>query len=220
MHIVCQNEGLDAELARNWRGAGIKLRRSKGFQVVLSEIDRKLLERCLDRESRAWEAFVDRFLGLVIHVIRHSAQSRMIELAPQDVEDLAADVFLAIVADDFALLRRFRGEASLATYLTVISRRIAVRELAGVRFRNSREVEQRGGPVADPENLEKRITDRDEVERLLRGLNGNEADVVRMYHLEGRSYEEISSKVGMPANSVGPTLSRAREKMKQNGVDA
>jgi len=35
-----------------------------------------------------------------------------------------------------------------------------------------------------------------------------------MYHLEGKSYQEISSAVGMPENSVGPTLSRARSKMR------
>ena len=52
------------------------------------------------------------------------------------------------------------------------------------------------------------MSDREEVERLLEELDGPEADVVRLYHLEGKSYQEISSAVGMPENSVGPTLSR------------
>ena len=34
-----------------------------------------------------------------------------------------------IVDNDFAILRNFHGQCSLATYLTVISRRIVVREL-------------------------------------------------------------------------------------------
>ena len=54
---------------------------------------------------------------------------------------------------------------------------------------------------------------------MLRTLHGPEADVVRMYHLEGKSYREISSSVGMPENSIGPTLSRARAKLRQAGVD-
>ena len=33
--------------------------------MALSDIDRKLLQRCLAREPRAWEDFVDRFLGLM-----------------------------------------------------------------------------------------------------------------------------------------------------------
>ena len=53
----------------------------------------------------------------------------------------------------------------------------------------------------------------------MEGLEGTEAQVVRMYHLEGKSYQEISSAVGMPENSVGPILSRAREKMRRAGVN-
>ena len=53
--------------------------------------------------------------------------------------------------------------------------------------------------------------DREEVGRLLGELQGSEATVVRMYHLEGKTYQEISRTVGMPENSVGPMLSRARE---------
>jgi RNA polymerase sigma-70 factor (ECF subfamily) len=64
---------------------------------------------------------------------------------------------------------------------------------------------------------EQRVSDRDEVERLMAGLDVAEAQIVRMYHLEGKSYQEISSAVGMPENSVGPTLSRAREKMRRDG---
>ncbi|MHB8862087.1 MAG: RNA polymerase sigma factor, partial [Pirellulaceae bacterium] len=83
----------------------------------LSDIDRKLLQRCLDRTPGAWEDFVDRFLGLVVHVIHHTSQSRSVLPTPADVDDLAGEVFLAIVQDDFATLRHFRGESSLATYL-------------------------------------------------------------------------------------------------------
>ena len=68
--------------------------------------------------------------------------------------------------------------------------------------------------------VEERISNREEVELLLQGLNEAEADVVRMYHLEGKSYREISSQVGMPENSVGPTLTRAREKMKRAGTES
>ena len=48
----------------------------KVVAVALSEIDRNLFARCLARKPRAWDDFVDRFMGLVLHVIDHSAQSR------------------------------------------------------------------------------------------------------------------------------------------------
>lgn len=189
--------------------------------MALSEIDRSLIERCLARAPRAWEDFVDRFMGLVVHVINHSAQCRSIRLTPQDREDLCAEVFLAIVRDDFAVLRSFRAQSSLATYLTVIARRVVVRELL-------RRVSTNGAPVSplaaasviggDGAKAEQQISDREEVERLLGRLDGHEATIVRMYHLEGKTYQEISTATGVAENSVGPTLSRARQKMRNDSA--
>ena len=73
--------------------------------MALSDIDRNLLERCLARKPRAWEDFVDRFTGLIIHVVNHTARCRSIMLSSADREDLTAEVFLAVVNDDFAVLR-------------------------------------------------------------------------------------------------------------------
>ena len=78
--------------------------------MALSDIDRNLLDRCLNSKPRAWEDFVDRFMGLVVHVINHTAQCRSLRLSAADREDLAAEVFLAIVDNDMAVLRHFRGQ--------------------------------------------------------------------------------------------------------------
>ncbi len=183
--------------------------------MALSELDRELLEHCLNGEPLGWQKFVDRFMGLVVHVINHTAQCRSTNLSASDREDLAAEVFLAIVDNDMAVLRHFRGKSSLATYLTVVARRVVVRKLV-----DGRSALPLGDMVAqaeaDDQELERRIDDREEVGRLLGELRGSEADVVRMYHLEGKSYEEISRSTGMPENTVGPTLSRARAKMRRS----
>jgi RNA polymerase sigma-70 factor (ECF subfamily) len=184
--------------------------------VALSEIDRNLLDRCLARKPRAWEDFVDRFTGLILHVVNHTARTRSIMLTSADREDLTADVLLAIIRDDFAVLRRFRGKSSLATYLTVIARRVVVRKLVETRI-----VGPNGSTVESPATTdagEQRMTDREEVEQLMEHLDDTEAAVVRMYHLEGKTYQEISRTTGMPTNSVGPMLSRARAKLRSAGA--
>jgi RNA polymerase sigma-70 factor (ECF subfamily) len=188
--------------------------------VALSEIDRNLLERCVDRKSRAWEDFVDRFMGLIVHVANHTAQARSVRLTPEDRDDLCSEVFLNIIKDDFAALRHFRGQSSLATYLTVVARRIVVRRLS-----QQRSSTQTGG-VAEPvvphgdgaASVEQRVSDREEVHRLLEGLSATEARIVEMYHLEGSTYHDISSAVGVPENSIGPILTRARSKMRETRV--
>jgi RNA polymerase sigma-70 factor (ECF subfamily) len=187
--------------------------------VALSDIDRNLLDRCLSRKPRAWEDFVDRFMGLVVHVINHTAQCRSIRLSATDREDLAADVFLAIVDNDLAVLRHFRGKSSLATYLTVIARRVVVRKLVE-RHTTVPLGDMVAHAAGDDSEPVQRIADQEEVGRLLGELRGSEAAVVRMYHLEGKTYQEISRTVGMPENSVGPLLSRARAKLRRHsGAD-
>src|SRR6266700_754928 len=95
-----------------------------------TSVDRDLLKRCLNKEPSSWNDFVDRFLSLIYHVIGYTAHLRSVRVGPEDKEDIAAEVLLKIVENDFKILKEFRGHASLATYLTVIARRIAVRELA------------------------------------------------------------------------------------------
>ena len=187
--------------------------------MAFSDIDRQLLQRCLARQPRAWEDFVDRFLGLVVHVVNHTTQSRSIGISTQDREDLAAEVFAALLADDYAVLRRFRGQSSLATYLTVVARRVVVRELLKRKIipvpSDTGEIDQ----IADQSgSIEERVANREEVERMLDELEGEEADVVRLYHLEGKSYDEISRSTGVPTGSIGPTLSRARAKLRRQGM--
>ncbi len=188
--------------------------------MALTEIDRNLLNRCLERESGAWKDFVDRFIGLFIHVINHTAHARSVKVTGDDIDDLCADVFVTILGDEMAVLRRFRGKCSLATYLTVVARRIVVREIA-----RRRTAEAMGHVEAHQSSLDqasassnyemKRLDDSDEVGRMLEGLSERDASIVRLYHLEGRSYREIGEKLNVPENSVGPTLSRAREQLRE-----
>src|SRR5215470_7100455 len=113
-----------------------------------------MLQRCLAHEPGAWNDFVDRFLGLIYHVIHHTSHLRSVPLRPEDTEDLAAEVLLQVVANDYAVLRQFRGSSSLATYLTVITRRICVHELA--RRGAAREVQPAAGQAEEPEAEDKR----------------------------------------------------------------
>jgi RNA polymerase sigma-70 factor (ECF subfamily) len=167
---------------------------------------------------------VDRFISLIYHVVNYTAHLRSTRLNPEDVEDIAAEVLLKIVASDFRLLREFRGDASLATYLTVITRRICIQEL--LRKQKSRDASSRwddramlGEPDSAPAAL-KGMESLEEVEVLLKSLSGKEREIVRLYYLEGRTYEEISTETEIPVNTIGAVLSRARKKLRDTtGAD-
>jgi len=183
--------------------------------VSLSDIDSQLLEHCLAGSPRAWKNFVDRFLGLVIHVAEHSAICRSIRLQETVRDDLVSEVFSVIVDNDYAALRRFQRNCSLATYLSVIARRVVVRRLFVMQSdANSNNGEYLDRLPQDDRDFS-RLEDADEVNQLMLRLDPQEAQVVRMYHLEGMSYEQIGRAIGLNENSVGPVLTRARSKMRQ-----
>ncbi len=191
--------------------------------MALTQLDRDILRRCLAHQPGAWNDFVDRFLGLIYHVIHHTAHQRSAPLQPEDIEDLAAEILLQLVSGDYAVLRQFKGQCSLATYLTVVSRRICVNQLAhrvtapDVQPSNPQEldhaVDKRRGTPRQAENL-------DDIEGLLKKLHGKEREVIRLRYLEGRSYEEISAALHIPVNSIGPILARARNKLRKADKEA
>ncbi len=174
--------------------------------------DRELIRRCLHHESGAWNEFVDRYLGLVYHVINHTAHLRSYPIRADESEDIAAAVLLQIIDNDYAVFRQFRGKSSLSSYLTVIARRICVQEMA--RRAGIKEVPAAGTAEPAAKTDAAPIESLEEVGKLLKKLPEKERTVVRMYYLEGLSYEEISEELDVPVNSIGAILTRARKKMK------
>ena len=185
--------------------------------MPLRDIDSKLIDRCLGKEPGAWNDFVDRYMGLIYHVIQHVAYARSRLLSTEDVEDIAAEILLKIVANDYAVLKKFKRLSSLPTYLTVIARRTCVKEL----IKRHRE-EELGHTNAHRAFVDDGASDEvesiasaEEVDKMLEDLTEREADVVRAYHLKFMNYRDIAKQLGIPENSVGPILARARKKLRQ-----
>jgi RNA polymerase sigma-70 factor (ECF subfamily) len=97
---------------------------------------------------------------------------------------------------------------------------VVVRELLKRRIvPNISDTTEMNDVVDGAASAEERFSNREEAQRLLDDLHGEEAEIVRLYHLEGKSYQEISSQTGVPENSIGPTLSRARAKLRRQAAD-
>lgn len=189
--------------------------------MALTELDRNLLKRCLTRDPGAWKDFVDRFMGLFVHVVQHTAHARSVRLTSDDADDFVSDIFVAIVANDFAVLRRFRGKSSLATYLTVIARRIAVQRMIEKRAAEALgHVAAHGATLNSAEAATTATDDREQVQLMLAELDDRSAAVIRMSFLEGNSYSEIAAALKIPENSVGPILSRAKQRLAEKRVQS
>lgn len=186
--------------------------------MPLHPLDRELLDRCLKHDPGAWNDFVDRYMGLIYHVIHHIAHARSLDLSTADVEDLAAEVLLGIVDDDYAVLRKFRSASSLPTYLTVVARRIAIKEIV----KRQREAElghvnaHRNSMTEDELTSDTELlATADQIEQILKDLPERDAEVVRLRHLKSLSYRQIARQLGISENTIGPILSRAHKRLKR-----
>jgi len=185
--------------------------------------ERRLVASCVAGDESAWAEFTDRFSRLFASIATRTANQWRTPLTPADRDDIVAETLLACLRNDAAVLRRFAGRSTLATYLAVVARRITTRMLAArVTTRQLATADTVDVPL-DPAVLHPPsdpVADRDEVTRLLERLDVAEARLVRMHHLEGRSYGEISRLTGMPLGSIGPALSRAKAKMRGDAITA
>lgn len=178
--------------------------------AAASPDDLRLVADCLAGKRGAWEEFVGRYARLFEHVAVRAASRRGFDLDSAGRDDAVAEMILACLRNDAAVLRGFAGRASLATYLAVIARRVFVRSLV----RPSVVPADVAAAPAARDDQAARAADRDEVAALLDRLDTREALLIRLHHLEGRSYGDISRLTGMPLGSIGPALSRAKARLR------
>ena len=67
----------------------------------------------------------------------------------------------------------------------------------------------------DPANRLIDDEQRERLHRMLDRLPKKQRELVRMFHLQGRSYADISDQLQIPIGSVGPTLRRAEAKLRE-----
>ena len=179
--------------------------------------DAALVQDCLRGAPGAWDRFVDRFAGLFHHVVDRTCSQRRLALSAVDRDDVIAEILVEVLKENAAVLRGFAGRSSLATYIAVIARRTAVRMLSQADAHVVRvDLPTAGAAVVD-RHADHRRSDREEIEGLMGCLEPDEARLIRLHHLEARSYGEISRLTGLPLGSIGPALSRARQKMRDVG---
>ena len=188
--------------------------------------DWQLVQACIDGTPGGWDLFIRRFGRLIGEVVSRTATRRQRGLSNTDHEDLVAEVFAELLARDAAALKMFSGRSTLTTYLTVIARRVTVRQLQR-QLRvvvPAAEDDAVGDAPAKGPSAAEATAQQEEVDHWLSCLDTTERDLVRMHDLEGHSYGDIARATGIPIGSIGPRLSQARATLRRyrrdGGADA
>ena len=180
-----------------------------------------VVKRLLQGDGRAWQAFVEAYGRLVRSRVADVASSFGRGSDESAIDDAVAEVFAVLLGNDAAALRAFAGRSSLGTYVSVIATRSATRGFA-----------RKQGAI--PPNTECDVTQaacernshdpaarlihqeqRQRLQQLIRRLPEKQGRMMVLFHLQGRTYGEISEAMNVPMGSIGPTLRRAEAKLRE-----
>ena len=186
------------------------------------EPEAELVRACAEGDADAWVRFVDRFGGLIATLARRMLDRRTGRSAETDVDEIAAGVFLALLKGDRRLLRRYRAEFRVSTYLGVICRTEVSRHLRGAGRRTvllGDDLDGRG--IADPGASTPLALllqqERDAAVLSLRAaldeLAPRDRLILTLKYLDGLDYGRIADVLRVERDSVGQLLHRAKARL-------
>ena len=171
-----------------------------------------LVSRVCDGDQEAWNEIVERYSPLVWSICAR------FQLTRPDTDDVGQGVWLMLVEN----IRNLRQPAALPGWLATTTRNECLRVL-----RTARKYDPDGLPADDmmPPDVDDRAIDKDLLEAELNvALRAAFAELQPACHKllsllildPPPSYAEISSALGMPVGSIGPTRARCLEYLRRS----
>jgi RNA polymerase sigma-70 factor (ECF subfamily) len=174
--------------------------------------DAELIDRCIAGDQQAWETFIRRYHSRVFNVAYHMTQDR------ERASDLAQEAFIQILKS----LDRFRGEASLSTWIHGLTMRVCLHHMRRERRRQFESWEEMAPHRPEPEGGEGRPLEalsRKEVQQhvheAVTQLPLKFRAVMVLHALEGMTYEETAAALKLPVNTVKTRVHRAKARLKK-----
>jgi RNA polymerase sigma factor (sigma-70 family) len=168
----------------------------------------RLVRACADDDQAAWDELVRRFAHPVMAVIRSY------RLAPADAEDVYQTVWLRLVEH----LDSLRDPEALSGWLRSTTMHECIRQIE--RRRRTVPVDPQSGETAkrpsadDTEAAAMRAELRVALRDGLAELSEEDQALLRLYAL-AEPYKNVSELLRMKTGSIGPTLGRSLERLRQ-----
>jgi RNA polymerase sigma-70 factor (ECF subfamily) len=177
-----------------------------------------LLDRCKAGDVAAWDSLIRRYEKSVYKFAYSLCRNH------EEAGDIAGQVFLRLYQN----LHTFRNEASFTSWLFRIVRNtyldLCVRpahrgHLSLDAGPNNDNEPSTGRDIMDPSPSPETLCMEHETAQLLakaiHHLPAYQRQVLRMYHSEGKSYEEIAEATGLSIGTVKSRLNRARNMLRE-----
>ncbi|MBU4312505.1 MAG: sigma-70 family RNA polymerase sigma factor [Candidatus Omnitrophica bacterium] len=174
---------------------------------------RKLVERCIRRDERAWEEFIERFSGLLFYSARERLLRNGIAFSQQDIEDIVQGIFLEIW--EKGRLEEVRDRGKITAWLSIVGQ---TRALNFVWKRKERLLRQdelyriSNIKVYSEEQISEQTMEK--LERLIKRLNARERVILKLNLIYGKTHREIAGFMSIPINTVSTIIARRKKELK------
>jgi RNA polymerase sigma-70 factor (ECF subfamily) len=186
--------------------------------------EKKLLTKCLARDKKAWDTFVERYNHLISHAIVQTLNKYSSAPRDQEIPDLFNTVFVLIMEDDYKKLRQFQWRCKLSSWLYIIAVRATIDFLRkqsddlSLNGTTAEEISIRdgirnGNPL--PDDIIELNEKKEIIEQTKKMLTSNERFFAELYYICELSPTEIARIMNTTENNVYQLNSRVREKMKK-----
>jgi len=173
-----------------------------------------LIERCIEREEKAWSEFIDRFSGLVYYSVRERLKRNGFGFSDLDIQDIVQNVFIDIW--EKSKLAEVRERHKIKAWLSIVSQTMALNFMRKKRERllSEEELFKVENIVSDKkENYKAELME--ELERAIENFSPREKIILKLNIINGKTHKEIADFMNMPINTVSTIIARRKELLRK-----
>lgn len=165
--------------------------------------DKALLELLRTEPEKGIYSLQKNYGGLIWHIV-----FRVLANWPEDAEEIASDVLLAVWQHQEELEKSGRP---LGPWITVTARNRAIDRWRKLKRESTTELnEELGVPEDDPSDAEELIS------RLVKEMKEPDREIFLRRYYRMETAKEIGAALNMPPNTVNMRLARGRRKLKEH----
>jgi RNA polymerase sigma factor (sigma-70 family) len=171
-------------------------------QHASTEVDADLIQQCIRGDDGAWKQLVHRYERLIFSIALSICRDR----------ETAADILQQVCLELYQRLDEVRNLSSLTAWVATVARRKSYTHLRSAPRTESLSDDSPFTAADIFANIERQHV----LEYALASLPDRHRRLMELLYMsEGCSYEEISTRLGMPVSSIGPTRIRCLKKLRK-----
>lgn len=178
----------------------------------------RLIGRCIQKEERAWQEFIEHFSGLLYYSARERLKRDGIRFVQEDLDDIVQGVFLEMWEKN--RLQEVRDRERINAWLSIVAQSRALNYIRQKKERllSQKEFYKIDNIVSDAGSyVDERLLDK--LERIVQNFDAREKLILKLNIIYGKKHKEIAEFMNIPINTVSTIIARKKNFLRERLKD-